>query len=130
MMKRSAAKRALALVSAGFAFIASMAAQGDTMSCPSGTQMKCLGYGDKVVGNNAVCFDPLECSQEGFVCKSELDGLAMQYEDLTGQHNGLVAKYNELVGVYDSTVAEYDRFAYCVSIAPSLEDAKACAPGS
>ena len=103
---------------------------GKGFYCPNSQKMTCLGYGEKVVGDNAVCFDRFECSQEGFVCKSELDGLAFEHESLVEKHDELSSRYNELVGVYESTVTEYRNFRRCVETASTLADVQACGPES
>jgi len=115
---------------AGLGLAFNVYASGNTLHCASSKKLVCLGYGDKVVGDNAVCFDRFECSQEGFVCKSELDGMAAEHEQLLGKHNELVNTYNELLSAHESTVTGYERFERCVSVASTLEDAKTCDRGS
>lgn len=99
---------------------------GDTIYCADNKQMRCLGFGEKVVNSNAVCFEPLKCSQEGFVCKSELDSLADEHESLLGKHNELVSTHNELISVYENTVSEYEKLERCVNTASTLDEAKGC----
>lgn len=99
---------------------------GDTFYCADGKEMRCLGFGQKVVNSSAVCFDPLKCSQEGFVCKSELDNLADEQETLLGKHNELVSTHNELITAYENTVSEYKKLERCIMSAPTLDDAKGC----
>ncbi len=99
---------------------------GDTLYCPNGKQMRCLDFGAKVVEKSAVCFDSFTCSQEGFVCKSELNDLADEHEALLNKHNDLISTHNELVDVYENAVSEYERFERCVNSATTLEDAQGC----
>jgi hypothetical protein len=83
----------------------------DSFTCTIG-RPACLGYGDKVVDQNAVCFASYTCSFAGFVCKSDFDALGADYDRL-------VSKYNNLVD--DVTALEK-----CVARAKSAEAAKAC----
>lgn len=99
---------------------------GDTVYCEGNKQLMCLGFEQKIVDNNAVCFDRFTCSQDGFVCKSELDNLADEHESLLSQHNELVDTHNELLDEYKNTVANYENVQSCVGAASSLEEAKSC----
>lgn len=99
---------------------------GDTYYCAEGKQMKCLGFGEKIVGNNDICFEPFSCSQEGFVCKSELNDLAGELESLFIKHNELVKTHNELLENFENTLAEYEQMERCVAAAYTLEEAKNC----
>ncbi|WP_303902992.1 hypothetical protein [Thiohalomonas denitrificans] len=119
-----ASKRLVSFI--GFMISFSASAYGAGLSCPDSQKMVCLGYGDKIVGDNAVCFDRFECSQEGFVCKSELDDLANEYEGLLDKQNELTNRYNELVGVYESTVTDYRNLKRCVEVASTLKDVQVC----
>lgn len=98
----------------------------DTFYCPDGKQMRCLGFGEKVVSSNATCFEPMTCSQEGFVCKSELNSLADEHETLLDKHNGMVNTYNELLANYDSAVAGHEQLQRCLIAATTLAEAKDC----
>lgn len=100
----------------------------DAPTCENGRAPLCLSYGEKVVSSNSVCFDQFKCSGEGFVCKSELDGLAAEHKELLGKHNDLVNRYNELVGTYESTVSAYQAYQRCVSLASTMADVQACEP--
>lgn len=101
-------------------------AYGDTIYCENNKQMRCLGFGEKVVNSNAVCFEPLTCSQEGFVCKSELNVLADEHEALLNRHNELANTHNELITVYENALSEYEKLERCVNAALTLDEAKAC----
>lgn len=97
-----------------------------TIYCEDNKQMQCLGFGEKVVKSNAICFDPLKCGQDGFVCKSELDTLAAEHESLLNQHNDLVNTHNQLIDTYESSQADYERLHRCVAVSTTLEEAKNC----
>ncbi len=99
---------------------------GDTIYCEGNKQMMCLGFEQKIVDNNAVCFEPFACGQEGFVCKSELDILADEHESLLSQHNELVDTHNELLGEYENALSQYGDVERCVIAATSLDEAKSC----
>lgn len=99
---------------------------GDTVYCEGNKQMMCLGFEQKIVDNNAVCFEPFTCSQEGFVCKSELNDLADEHEALLAKHNDLANTYNELLNEYNSNVADFEETQRCLLAASTLEDAKGC----
>ncbi len=101
-------------------------ASAETFYCPDGMQMKCLAFDKKIVDSKTICFDPMRCSQEGFVCKSELDTLAEKHESLVASHNELVDTHNSLISVYDSTLSEYQNLQRCLSAATSLDEAKSC----
>lgn len=107
-------------------FVLTFNAYGDTLYCPDGKQMKCLGFSEKIVSNNAVCFDAFTCDQDGFVCKSELDAMADEHEGLLNKHNDLVNTYNELHTAYVSTVSGHEELVRCLSIASTLDEAKGC----
>ena len=83
----------------------------DSFTCSVG-RPACLGYGDKVVDQNTVCFASYTCNFAGFVCKADFDSLADDYDRL-------VVKYNGLLG-------EVKTLESCVARAKSAEAAKAC----
>ncbi len=112
------------LVVLGITF--SLSAHAGTFYCPDGKQMKCLGFDKKIVDNKALCFDPLKCSQEGFVCKSELDALAVEHETLRREHEELVSTHNHLIGTYENTLNENESLQRCLIAAGTLEEAKGC----
>lgn len=99
---------------------------GDTIYCEGNKKMMCLGFGEKVVKSNALCFDPMSCSQEGFVCKSELTGLADEHEALLGKHNELVDIHNELITTHENTLSDYQELQRCVGAASTLDEARDC----
>jgi hypothetical protein len=105
-----------------------LAQQGaaDTIYCKNGKQMHCLGFDEKVVERKALCFDPLQCSQAGFVCKSELDELESEHNELLRQHNELADTHNTLIGALESSNADYERLQRCVARATTLEEAQGC----
>ena len=69
-------------------------AQGFT--CSVG-RPSCLGYGDKVVDQNAVCFNGGTCGYGSFVCKSKLDDVVSEYDRMVSTYNELVRKTRGLV---------------------------------
>ncbi len=99
---------------------------GDTVYCEGNKQMMCLGFEQKIVDNNAVCFEPFTCSQEGFVCKSELNDLADEHEALLAKHNDLVNTYNELLTEYNGNVTSFEDSQRCLIASATLEEAKDC----
>lgn len=115
-------------------------AYGNDFSCAFGKQGACLGYGDKIcsstakcVSGDAVCFDSYACGFGGFVCKSKLDDLASEYDDLlhrckiiAGEHDELVEEYNDLLRKYKSKVSEYEELESCISYSSTLDEAKRC----
>ncbi|MBE8232455.1 MAG: hypothetical protein HAW67_01880 [Endozoicomonadaceae bacterium] len=131
-----------------------MHAYGNEFSCPYGKQGACLDYGDKCVGNDTVCFDSYTCGYGGFVCKSQLNDLASEYDDLlrkcnniasehdnlvdeynnllrkynniASEHDDLVDKYNNLLRKYKSKASEYENLESCVSYASTLDEVKNC----
>lgn len=118
----SARKLATVLVGSLLAFNV----YGNTFYCADGKEMKCLGFGEKIVGNNDICFKPLTCSQEGFVCKSELNELEFKHETLFNKHSELVNTHNELLESFENTLSDYKRVEGCVAAAYTLEEAKSC----
>jgi len=72
----------------------SVMAQGFT--CSTG-RPSCLGYGDKVVDQNAVCFSNATCGYGGFVCKSKLDDVVGEYDRIVSSYNDLVRKNRSLI---------------------------------
>lgn len=74
---------------------ASVAAAQNNFSCPYGTNGACLNYGDRVVNQNAACFDQYACGFKGFVCKSKLDDAVNEYNDVVNKYNSLRIDYND-----------------------------------
>lgn len=115
-------------------------AYGNNFSCAYGKQGACLDYGDKVcssfakcVDSDAVCFNSSTCGYKGFVCKSKLDSLAADYDDLLGRcknislsHDDLVDRYNELLSKLRSIASDFGDLQSCVSGATTLAEAQAC----
>ena len=88
-------------------------------SCPGFERAVCLDYGDKVcssfakcVDQNSVCFDSYTCNFKGFVCKSTLDDLADEYDDLLRK-----AK---------SIASDFDSYRDCVRYASTIDEAQSC----
>jgi hypothetical protein len=116
----------------------SATAQGFT--CRGGTQPSCLGYGDTVCSSSgrcvdqyASCFDTYQCNYEGFTCKSNVTECVDTYDDLLRTHNALVDDYNSLLSERDTLLEsgrimarDLDNTGYCLQLASTLEDAKAC----
>lgn len=101
-------------------------AHAGSFYCADGKQMKCLGFGEKIVDSKAICFDPMRCSQEGFVCKSELNAMSDEHENLLREHNELVNTHNELIGTYEITASQYEGLQRCISASMTLDEAKSC----
>lgn len=94
-------------------------------SCAYGMRGACLGYGDKVVDQNAQCFSGSTCGYGGFVCKSKLDDVVGEYDTLVNSYNDLLRKNkslvataqdlleknNVLVNDYNNLLAKYNRLA-------------------
>ena len=109
-------------------------------SCAIGTRAACLGYGDKVCSSNAkcvsddaVCFDAYTCGFGGFVCKSKLDDVVNQYDDLARtcrslayEHDALVSKYNNLLNQVEVAQNHVESIRRCISRATSLDSARMC----
>ncbi|MEE3098539.1 MAG: hypothetical protein VX463_02090 [Pseudomonadota bacterium] len=73
-------------------------------SCTYGDRGACLGYGEtvcsssgKCVGENAVCFDRLQCGYDGFTCTSNLTECAEKHDALVRKYNALAGDYNEII---------------------------------
>ena len=92
-------------------------------SCSYGARGACLGYSDKIVDQNAVCFSEATCGFGGFVCKSKLEDVANEYDRLVNSYNDLsrknrslvdtaqelLNKNNMLVNDYNELLAKYNR---------------------
>jgi hypothetical protein len=77
-----------------------------SFSCSFGKRAACLGFDDKVVDQNAVCFSGQACGYKGFVCKSKLDDLADEYESLVQSHNELIRRNKTLVELAEAAVRQ------------------------
>jgi len=96
-------------------------------TCPDGTELSCLGSGDKVcpgstkcVAEKAICFDSYPCSpNDGFVCESKYDELANDYRNT-------VRKYNELSSENVNLRERRLEQKNCVANASTLKQAKKC----
>jgi len=101
-------------------------ASGETFYCEDNKQLKCLGFEEKIVDRNAVCFDPMKCDQDGFVCKSELNAMADENETLNNKYNELANTHNKLIEAYKDSTDAYESLQRCITIATTLEEAQAC----
>ena len=123
----------------GIGAVTSVKAQ-QTFSCPYGSQPSCLDYGDKVcsslgkcVDESAKCFSAYTCGYEGFVCKSELDDVADEYQSLFSKYNSLINEYNDLLARHKRDVQDYNdlqeshsNLVFCVARADTLDEAQNC----
>lgn len=96
-------------ISGIFSLVAVIAVSSPTtaqsFSCSMGKRAACLDYGDKVVDQNAQCFNSYTCDFNGFMCRSD--------------HDDYVKKAKKLLSTYED-------LKNCVSTASSIEAAKAC----
>lgn len=76
-----------------------------SFSCSMGKRAACLDYSDKVVDGSAQCFNSYTCDYNGFMCQSD--------------HNDYVKKAKSLLTTYEG-------LKNCITIASTVEDAKAC----
>jgi hypothetical protein len=70
-------------------------AHAQSFSCSIGATA-CLGYSDKVVSSDAICFNSYTCSGN-FVCQSDLQNVAYKYDNLLDEYNELVEEANEAI---------------------------------
>ena len=75
--------------------LAAAPAMAQNFSCSTG-RPACLGYGDKVVDQNAQCFSGATCGYGGFVCKTKLDSVVNEYDRVVSSYNDLVRKNRTL----------------------------------
>ena len=115
-------------------------AYGNNFSCSYGKQGACLDYNDKVcsayskcVDQNAQCFNQNTCGYGGFVCKSDLEDLANDYDSLASKckrlandYDDLTDKYNNLVNDYNNQLEKHKSYQDCIEYSQTLEDAKLC----
>ena len=122
-------------------------ANAQNFSCSYGKRGACLGYNDKVVSSDAICFDSYTCNYEGFTCKSSLTDLGDEYDDLVGRFNNLLDKHNRLIDDYNilleennDLVDDYNRLLKtsreledelndlksCILYSDDLDDARSC----
>ena len=85
-----------------------------SFSCSFGKTAACLDYGDKVcssmgkcVSDDAVCFSSFTCGYGGFVCKSSLEDMADDYDELVSDYNNLRNKCNNIVDDYNDAVSRH-----------------------
>jgi len=98
----------------------------NNFSCPYGKQGACLDYNDKVcssyskcVSENAQCYKKSACGYGGFVCKSDLESLAGDYDDLASKCKRIANDYNDLL-------RKHKFFKSCIDYATTIEDVKLC----
>lgn len=84
------------LAALSMALILETAHAQNNFSCPYGRSGACLGYGDKIVDQNSVCFNQLACGYKGFICKSKLDDTVDEYNDLVDKFNRLRGDFNDV----------------------------------
>ena len=134
-------------VMSGFLLLIAVSANAQNFSCSYGKRGACLGYNDKVVSSDAICFDSYTCNYEGFTCKSNLTDLGDDYDGLVGRFNDLVAKngrliddYNILLEENNDLVDDYNRLLRtsreledelndlkrCLLYSNNLDDAQSC----
>ena len=96
-----------------------LASGQDYFSCSFFERPACLDRGDKVcssyakcVDETAVCFNSYTCDFNGFVCKSTLD-------DLTDD-------YDELATTARAVASDYDSLRTCVEYAATIREAQDC----
>ena len=65
-------------------------------SCGYGARGACLGFNDKIVNSNSMCFSEFTCDFRGFICKSKLDDVVDEYDTLVRKHNELIRSHREL----------------------------------
>ena len=85
-----------------------------SFSCSFGTTAACLDYGDKIcssmgkcVSDDAVCFSSFTCGYGGFVCKSSLEDMADDYDEIVSDYNNLRNKCNNIVDDYNNAVSRH-----------------------
>lgn len=108
--------------------------QAATFACPDEKVGVCLDPDDQVclahtkcVDRDAVCFDLGTCDEQGFVCKSQVDGIVRDYQEVLGQSRRLTEKYNTLVRKYNDLLARYKTMEQCVAAATTIAEARVCA---
>lgn len=111
--------RALLLVMLAAGFCAAATHAKAAFECRMGGRAACLDYGDKVcssmakcVDRSALCFDSYTCNYKGFVCKSKMDDVAQEYDNLLVKAKRIAT--------------DYDALRDCLQYATTLEDAKSC----
>jgi hypothetical protein len=65
-------------------------------SCSYGARAACLGFNEKVVNSNSVCFSEFTCDFKGFTCKSKFDDVVAQHDSLVRKHNDLIRSHRDL----------------------------------
>jgi len=81
------------------------AASAQSFSCSLGRKPACLGYDDKVVDQNAQCFDSMTCFPGGFVCKSDVERAQEKARQI---------------------ITGYDEFRNCVARSNDMSDVESC----
>lgn len=114
-IKLSALRKKLTIVIIIMTIMPVSSAVSQSFSCSFGKQAACLDYGDKIcssmgkcVSDDAVCFDSYTCGFGGFVCKSSLEELADDYDNLRDECNNIIDNYNDLRSQNRSIVDEFN----------------------
>lgn len=103
-----------------------LCANAERPYCPEGKELRCLDFEHKVVERNAVCFEPMQCGEGGFVCRSELDKMTAEHKALLGRYNELANKHNEVISAYESAREGKEKIRRCISAATNLAEARSC----
>lgn len=113
------------LVALSMVLIPEAAHAQNNFSCPYGRSGACLGYGDKIVDQNSVCFNQLACGYKGFICKSKLDDTVDEFNDLVDKFNRLRGDFNDVVAKNRSLIdSASDLLAKNKALAESLTTAQ------
>lgn len=107
-------------------FLLAFNASAERKYCEGTKELRCIGADQRVVKSSAVCFENMQCGQEGFVCKSTMDDLAGEHEALRQQYSELVDTHNALIDTYESSTAAQEQTELCINRATTLEQAKGC----
>ena len=101
-------------------------AHAERLYCEGTKELRCIGADQRVVKSSAVCFENMQCGQEGFVCKSTLDDLSDEFNSLRQEYSDLADTHNELIDAYESSLAAQEQTSHCINRATTLEQAKSC----
>lgn len=85
--------------------ILAQTADAQSFSCPIGRNPSCLGFNDKVVDRNAVCFNSFTCDFSGFMCVSD---------------------HKDYVGKAKRMAEGHDDFRLCVARASDMDAVQKC----
>jgi hypothetical protein len=68
----------------------------------------------------------MQCGQGGFVCRSDLDKMTAEHQDLLRRYNELASKHNDVISAYETSLTEKEEIRRCVSAATDLAGARSC----